>query len=161
MKRIILAVIFGVASLSSISTKAQVNVSINIGAQPKWGPQGYSHVDYYYLPEIESYYSVADRQYIYLNNGRWITSRNLPDRYRNYDLYKGYKIVMNTPKPYLSHSRNVQVYNNYKGGRERQLVIRDDRNHNNDRNGRPDINKGNQRDSRPDRNDDQRRGRRG
>ena len=158
MKRIILAVIFGVASLSSISTKAQVNLSINIGAQPKWGPQGYNHVDYYYLPEIESYYSVADRQYIYENNGRWITSRNLPDRYRNYDLYKGYKVVMNGPKPYLTHPKNVQQYNNYRG-RERQLVIRDSRN--NERNNRMEPNRGNQRDSRPDRDDNQRGGRRG
>ncbi len=138
MKQIILAVIFGVASLSSISTKAQVSLNINIGSQPKWGPTGYNHVDYYYLPDIETYYNVPDKQYTYMENGRWITAGNLPSKYRNYDLYKGYKVVMNSPKPYLSHKRNIQQYNKFKGGKTKQVVIRDSRKHRevkNDNNG--------------------------
>src|SRR4051812_6698169 len=103
MKRILLAVIFGVASLSSISTKAQVNLSINIGSQPQWGPTGYDHVDYYYLPDVDAYYNVPSKQYVYLDNGSWVFRPSLPAKYRGYDLYNGYKVVMNTPKPYLSH----------------------------------------------------------
>lgn len=80
MKRVLLAVVFGVASLSSIDTKAQVSVNINIGSQPQWGPSGYDHVDYYYLPDIDAYYNVPNKQYIYLNNGNWVFNSNLCSR---------------------------------------------------------------------------------
>ncbi|TDQ11159.1 hypothetical protein [Pedobacter metabolipauper] len=134
MKRIILAVIFGVASLSSISTKAQINLSINIGSQPQWGPSGYDHVEYYYLPDIEAYYNVPAKQYYYQDNGRWIHTSSLPARYRSYDLYRGYKVVMNSPKPYLSHNNNVKQYSKYKGNNGKQIAIRDSKKNSNDRN---------------------------
>lgn len=127
MKRILLAVVFGVASLSSINTKAQVSVNINIGSQPQWGPAGYDHVDYYYLPDIDAYYNVPSKQYIYLNNGNWVFNRNLPSRYRNYDLYNSYKVVINSPKPYLSHKVHVKEYGKYKGYKGKQIVLRDSR----------------------------------
>jgi len=127
MKRILLAVVFGVASLSSINTKAQVSVNINIGSQPQWGPSGYDHVDYYYLPDIDAYYNVPNKQYIYLNNGNWVFNSSLPSRYRNYDLYNGYKVVINSPKPYLSHKIHVKEYGKYKGYKGKQVVIRDSR----------------------------------
>ncbi|MCX2480110.1 hypothetical protein OQY15_13500 [Pedobacter sp. MC2016-15] len=125
MKRIILAVIFGVASLSSINTKAQVNVSINIGSQPQWGPAGYNHVDYYYLPDVDAYYNVPARQYVYLNNGAWVWRNSLPSQYRGFDLYNSYKVVMNTPKPYLSHQTHIREYSRYKGYKGKQANIRD------------------------------------
>lgn len=127
MKRILLAVVFGVASLSSINTKAQVSVNINIGSQPQWGPSGYDHVDYYYLPDIDAYYNVPNKQYIYMNNGNWVFNSSLPSRYRNYDLYNGYKVVINSPKPYLSHKIHVKEYGKYKGYKGKQVVIRDSR----------------------------------
>jgi hypothetical protein len=160
MKRIILAVVFGVASLSSISTKAQVSVNINLGAQPAWGPEGYNHVDYYYLPDIESYYNVADRRYVYQDNGRWTRSSSLPARYKNYDLYKGYKVVMNSPRPYLQHNNNVKLYSKFKGGRTQQVVIRDSRDYKN-KDHKPDYGRDNDRSSKQGNNNNQRGGRRG
>ncbi|WP_449438971.1 hypothetical protein [Pedobacter steynii] len=127
MKRILLAVAFGVASLSSINTKAQVSVNINIGSQPQWGPVGYDHVDYYYLPDIDAYYNVQNKQYIYLNNGKWTFNHSLPSRYRTYDLYNSYKVVINSPKPYLSHKVHVKEYSKYKGYKGKQVAIRDGR----------------------------------
>lgn len=138
MKRFLLAVVFGVASLSSIDTKAQVSININIGSQPQWGPVGYDHVDYYYMPDIDTYYYVPDRQYIYLSNGRWVFATSLPSRYRNYDLYNGYKVVINSPKPYLYHKVHVKEYGKYKGYKGKQVVIRDNRS---DRKARPANNK--------------------
>jgi len=125
MKRIVLAVIFGVASLSSINTKAQVSVNINIGSQPQWGPTGYDHVDYYYLPDVDAYYNVPARQYVYLNNGAWVWRNSLPSQYSGFDLYNSYKVVMNTPKPYLSHQTHVREYSKYKGYKGKQGNIRD------------------------------------
>lgn len=124
MKRIVLAVIFGVASLSSISTKAQVSVNINIGSQPQWGPTGYNHVDYYYLPDLDVYYYVPTAQYIYASNGSWVWRNSLPAKYSGYDLYNSYKVVMNTKRPYLSHQSHVQQYGKYKNYNGKQPNIR-------------------------------------
>lgn len=118
MKKLLLIAAIGFASLAAAPAKAQVSLSINIGSQPQWGPTGYNHVDYYYLPEVESYYYVPTRQFVYLSGNRWIHARNLPSRYRNYDLYRGRKVVINnSPRPWMRHDtyRTQYVSNNYYG----------------------------------------------
>jgi len=111
--------------VSGSSSQAQVNVSVNIGAQPMWGPAGYDAADYYYLPDIECYYYVPRRQFVYMNGPNWVFSANLPARCRNYDLYSGYKVVCSGPRPYSNFSHDRVVYANYRGYRGRQPVIRD------------------------------------
>jgi hypothetical protein len=138
----------------TVTTEAQVNVSINIGSQPTWGPAGYDHVDYYYMPDIESYYYVPDHVYIYKNGNSWQRSRTLPARYSNYDVYNSHKVVINgVNKPYLQNKRYRQEYAGYKGKHD-QTPIRDSRdqkyasrNHADNNNG---YNKGNNRGDRGD-----------
>ena len=74
MKTIIKATIIIAGILIFRTVPAQVSVYVNIGVQPLWGPVGYDYVEYYYLPEIECYYYVPRRQYVYLSNGRWTFS---------------------------------------------------------------------------------------
>ncbi len=76
------------------TTYAQVSVNVNIGSHPMWAPTGYSEVRYYYLPDVEAYYDVPSSMFIYFNGVNWIHRTSLPSRYRNYDLYHGYKVVM-------------------------------------------------------------------
>ncbi|WP_295649653.1 hypothetical protein [uncultured Mucilaginibacter sp.] len=106
-------------------TKAQFSISLNIGSQPTWGPVGYDHADYYYMPDIESYYNVSNHQFIYMSNGRWVFSASLPPRYANYDLYSGYKVVVNRPRPYLNFQQDRVQYGRYRGYRGHQTIIRD------------------------------------
>ncbi|MEJ5996406.1 hypothetical protein WG904_18400 [Pedobacter sp. Du54] len=106
MNKLILMVLVASATAIYQPAKAQVSLQINIGSQPNWGPRGYNHVDYYYLPEVESYYYVPTRQFVYLERNKWVHRKTLPARYRNYDLYRGRKVVINQPRPYLQH----QVY---------------------------------------------------
>jgi hypothetical protein len=115
MKKLLLMATLGVSALLASPAKAQVSVNINIGAQPAWGPTGYSHVDYYYLPEIESYYYVPTRKFIYYRENRWVHSNYLPSRYNNYDLRRGRKVVINSYRPYLQHNnyRNQYSYARY------------------------------------------------
>ena len=108
------------------TTQAQFRINVNIGSQPVWGPVGYDHVENYYLPDIESYYNVPTRQYTYFDNGRWVTAVSLPPRYRNYDLYSGYKVVINEQRPYLNNDVYRTKYGSYKN-RHDQVVIRDSR----------------------------------
>ena len=77
------------------SVHAQVSVSLNVGSPPMWGPVGYTDVQYYYLPDVEAYYDVQTSMFIYVDGGVWVRRGHLPERYRDYDLYGGYKVVMN------------------------------------------------------------------
>jgi len=110
MKKLIVFAMLGFAALSVMPAKAQVSVNVNIGSQPDWGPRGYNHVDYYYLPEVESYYYVPTRKFIYLSNGNWRHSNNLPSRYRGYNLHNGRKVVINSHRPYLKHNNYKKRY---------------------------------------------------
>lgn len=128
MKKIFLVAAILMVSLFSINgAKAQVSLNINVGSQPLWGPTGYNHVDYYYLPDINAYYYVPSGQYIYLNNGRWVWVNSLPSIYGNFDLYNAYKVVINKPKPYLQNNIYIAQYSKYKNYRGKQTVIRDSR----------------------------------
>jgi hypothetical protein len=134
MKKIILGAVilfaFAVAAKNS-QAQVKVGVNINIGSQPVWGPVGYDYVDYYYLPDIDAYYYVPERQFIYLSNGRWIFASSLPVAYRHYDLYSGYKVVINEPRPYLHPNVFRERYARYKGKMNEQVSIRHDNgNHN-------------------------------
>ena len=124
MKRFLLiAILFAVFVISSKNMQAQINISVNVGQQPAWGPTGYDYVDYYYMPDIDVYYYVPRHQYVYLAGGRWVFSTSLPARYRNYDLYSGYKVVINEPRPYLRNDVYRERYAPYRGRRD-QVVIR-------------------------------------
>lgn len=98
MKKLILFIAFFIAC-SSVSSLAQVNVQFNMGLQPLWGPVGYDYVRYYYLPDVEVYYDVTTRQYIYFNNGAWVRISSLPPVPRSFDIYNSYKVVINEPDP--------------------------------------------------------------
>jgi hypothetical protein len=122
MKRLLLLGMLGVIGWLPFQAKAQLSINVNIGSQPLWGPVGYDYVDYYYLPDIEAYYHVPNRQFIYLQNSRWIFSASLPSRYRGYDLYGGYKVVVNSRDPYRHFDRDRITYARYKSYRGQRVI---------------------------------------
>ena len=105
-------------------SKAQIRVNINIGSQPLWGPVGYDYVRYYYIPEIDVYYNVVNKKYTYYQGNRWVTKSKLPNRYKNVDLYRTYKVVLNESDPWRFHDRNRHSYGHYSRNYS-QIVIRD------------------------------------
>ncbi len=126
MKKIFVGVAFVFAALvynKEAFAQVRLNVNLNIGSQPDWGPVGYDHVDYYYLPDIQSYYYVPTRQFIYLSGGNWVFSNGLPPAYRSYDLYSGYKVVVNQPKAYLYYPTHRTQYERYRGYRGQTVII--------------------------------------
>ncbi|MFZ1261937.1 MAG: hypothetical protein WAT34_00390, partial [Chitinophagaceae bacterium] len=96
MKKILLITVFisAAAVFNNASAQIRFGININIGSQPDWGPVGYDRADYYYMPDIQTYYYVPTRKFIYLSGGHWVFSYNLPPAYRNYNLYTGYKVVV-------------------------------------------------------------------
>jgi hypothetical protein len=112
--------------IGSFGYNSIAQIHINIGIQPIWGPVGYDEADYYYLPDIDAYYDVPHRQYVYMENNVWVTRGYLPPRYSNYDLYSGHKVVINEPRPWMHHDRYRTEYIQYRG-RHDQQPIRDSR----------------------------------
>ncbi|MBG6111557.1 hypothetical protein H4V97_000668 [Flavobacterium sp. CG_23.5] len=115
----------GIILFVSSTIQAQVSVNVNLGTPPAWGPSGYSNVDYYYLPDVEAYYDIRASQFIYLNGGRWTRSRYLQGPYRNYNLYNGYKVVLNDyhgKTPYSNFkSHKVKYYKGYHGKPQKSI----------------------------------------
>jgi hypothetical protein len=115
----------GIVLFIAGSVSAQVSVNVNIGSPPAWGPSGYAETEYYYLPDVQAYYDIRASQFIYFGNGNWVRSRYLPRQYRNYDLYNGYKVVLNdyhgrTPYTYYK-SHKVKYYKGYKGKPQKSI----------------------------------------
>lgn len=121
----LILLVIGMLFLRSISAKAQVSVSVNIGTPPMWGPVGYTEVRYYYLPAVEAYYDVESSMFIYYNGGVWVHRTYLPGRYRNYDLYSGYKVVMTDYRgnaPYIHFKdHKKKYYRSYRGGSQKTI----------------------------------------
>jgi hypothetical protein len=114
----------GVLLVFTAPLKAQIHVdlNVNLGSQPVWGPTGYDHVDNYYLPDIEVYYNVPTHRYYYNQGGRWVSSSSLPSRYRNYDLYNSHKVVMNESQPWRNNESNKNKYSSFKGSHDQQPI---------------------------------------
>jgi len=126
MKKITFITALLLSSLLYKTSTAQVHINYreNIREQPVWGPVGYDHVEYYYMPDIDAYYYVPSRQYIYQERGRWVFASSLPHRYRNYNVYTGYKVVVNEQRPYRNAGNYRTMFAPYKG-RSNQAIIRD------------------------------------
>jgi len=131
MKKVMFLSLFVAAVLFADNIKAQVSVHFeaNIGRQPVWGPTGYDHVEYYYLPDIECYYNVARHKFIYFDNGNWRFASQLPDSYGNYDLDHAYKVVVNDYKPYLNHPYYRDKYREVVVHHDPQPIIRESDDH--------------------------------
>jgi hypothetical protein len=115
-------ILFSCFLFKSADAQVTVGVGVNIGSQPEWGPVGYSNVSYYYMPDIDAYYDVNAHQYIYLHNNAWVHVGYLPARYRNYDLYHGYKAVVNDRDPWLRNDEYRNRYASYRGRRDQEII---------------------------------------
>ena len=123
MKKILLGTAFMAGALMlthQSQAQVRVGINVNIGDQPSWRDTRYDYVEYYYLPDIETYYYVPGRQFIYLSGGQWLRSSNLPPRYRSYNLNTGYKVVVNRPNAYQYYQQDRVRYhgnNSWKNNR--------------------------------------------
>jgi len=80
---------------------------------------GYNHAEYYYMPDVGIYYDIPAHQYIYASDKGWVRKRSLPAKYRQYDIYHGYKVVLNQPSPWL---HNDELAARYARHRKRQAI---------------------------------------
>ena len=112
-----------IALLLACSLNAQVSVNVTAGTPPLWGPVGYTDVRYYYLPDVESYYDIQASMFICYVEGGWVHKTKLPSKYKSYDPYEGYKVVLidyhgNAPyKDFADHK--AKYAKGYKGSAQK------------------------------------------
>jgi hypothetical protein len=114
-----------VAACTWFAAPAQISFSLNIGAQPAWGPVGYDYADYYYLPEADCYYDIGANLFVYREGPYWRRAAMLPSRFGYVDLYRTHKVVINHVRdPWMNHN---YYYGHYRGYAHsyNQYAIRD------------------------------------
>ncbi|MFD0793824.1 hypothetical protein ACFQZX_09355 [Mucilaginibacter litoreus] len=129
MKRSVLlsAILLGALGYNSAKAQISVHIGFNIPARPVYVPapppppqpvvvydtdEFDDSDDYYYLPEVEAYYSVPRHCYFYMDGGRWVSAAYLPGAYRSYDWRTAVRYEVRARRPYMHHD----VYRGRWGG---------------------------------------------
>lgn len=101
-------VLTGCYSTSSTASRGQYDA-------PDWAPAYEPGVRYYYIPDIQTYYDVTSRNFVYLDHGQWIYSSNLPPVYSGYNLYNGYAVALDRRvyEPWRYHQNYEASYPPY------------------------------------------------
>ena len=120
--RYLLIIVVALFLSSALNAQIHVNLNLNLGSQPVWGPTGYDYVENYYLPDIDVWYNVPSHRYYYNEGGRWIYRSSLPSRFGNYDLYNSHKVVVNDRQPWLNNNTYRQKYSSFKGRHDQQPI---------------------------------------
>jgi len=102
MKQLFLFISLFSGILAFTTVKAQGYSNVIVNDEP--------HSDYYYLPDVDMYYYIPGRQYVYFDDGHWIFSRQLPSRHHNYDFAHGRRILVSGRNPYLHHDLHYRQY---------------------------------------------------
>jgi len=118
ISRIIAAVIIllfcGFISTPAKAQRVDVRLNINL---PQWAPryENVEQVQYYYLPDIECYYDVLNREFVYLEDGNWIFRNTLPPAYSWFDLNNAFIVVLNSNvhQPWMHFHYYVAHYPRY------------------------------------------------
>jgi hypothetical protein len=148
MKKLIIMSAVAISGLIYQNASAQIglHVNINLGARPVvMAPAPVYDEDYYYLPEVEAYYSVNQHCYYYQDGGSWISAAYLPGRYHDFDWRTSSHYAIRESRPYLHNDVYRSRYGGFEGRRDwnnrderssqRVYADRDRFDHNNNRGG--------------------------
>ncbi len=69
--------------------------------------------DYYYLPDVDAYYSVNEQCYYYNDGESWISAAYLPGAYRDYDWRSERRYEVRAPRPYMHDDVYRSRYNGH------------------------------------------------
>ncbi|EHQ30210.1 hypothetical protein [Mucilaginibacter paludis] len=122
MKKLILVSAIAISGLMYQTASAQIglHLNVNLGPRPVYVAPApvYNDADYYYLPEVEAYYSVSNHCYYYQDGGNWITGAYLPGRFHDYDWQHARRFAVNEPRPYLHNDVYRARYGGIQGRRD-------------------------------------------
>lgn len=125
LRLLLSAIVFFVAFSvhAQIETTKTTTVTTTL---PDWGVAGSPNARYYYIPDIESYYDIRTKNFVYMNDGKWVKTTDLPVAYKDYDLYGGYKVVLTEDaEPYDTFDKmKVKYKKGYKGDPQKTVKIK-------------------------------------
>ncbi|GGH07312.1 hypothetical protein [Mucilaginibacter phyllosphaerae] len=120
---ILSAILFGSLIYSNTQAQISVHIGFNVPARrvyvPAPPPQPVmvydndefdDSDDYYYLPEVEAYYSIPRHCYYYQDGGRWVSAAYLPGAYRNYDWRSAQRYEIRGSRPYMYHDKYLSKW---------------------------------------------------
>jgi hypothetical protein len=86
-------------------------------APPAWAPyyDNVNRVRYYYFPDIECYYDVWNREFVYLEDGSWMFGATLPPSYSWFDLNSAFIVLLDYDvfEPWMHFHYYVSHYPRY------------------------------------------------
>ncbi len=112
--------VLGLVLFFAGSAQGQISLRFNLGSPPQWAPVEHADSRYYYLPDVEAYYDVQSSMFIYYEGRNWVHRSYLPNHYRNYDLYRGYKVPMNNYHGSTPYTNFNEYKNKYSRGKNRE-----------------------------------------
>ncbi len=59
--------------------------------------------DYYYMPDVEAYYSVPQHRYYYNDGNSWVSAAYLPGRYHDFDWRTARHYEIHGDRPFMHH----------------------------------------------------------
>jgi hypothetical protein len=159
-KSIILsAILFGSLVYSTANAQVSVHIGFNIPTRRVYVPAPQPQPvmvydndelddsdDYYYLPDVEAYYSIPTHRYFYMDGGSWVSAAYLPGAYRNYDWRTARRFEVRGRRPYMQHE---QYRSKWGGNANRGDWNRRDNNYAGRNTNRNDWNRGNNGNDRP------------
>lgn len=112
MKRLLLISAIAISGLFYNTANAQIRLHVGVrlggpivvaASEPVayQEPVTYNNDDYYYLPDVDAYYSVGQQCYYYNEGGNWVSAAYLPGAYRDYDWRSYRHFEIRAPRPYL------------------------------------------------------------
>lgn len=111
---LLLVVLLSGCSTPTVAQKVAVSINVNL---PSWAPyyDNANLVRYYYFPDIECYYDVMNREFIYMEDGEWMFGRSLPPVYRWFDLDNCFIVALNSRvyEPWRHFNYYVSHYPRY------------------------------------------------
>lgn len=99
-----------------------INIAVNIDRQPAWGPAGYDCAAFYYMPALNVYYDVNASLFYYPSGASWIASQYLPHSYRNRDLYRTFKVVLNYSSPWQHNDHHRSQFRQYRNNHSQVTI---------------------------------------
>ena len=156
MKKLILVSTIAVSSLVYNTANAQIRFRLGLHFGPArvivqtppivayTEPVNYNgNEDYYYLPDLDAYYSVPEQCYYYMNEGQWVSAAYLPGAHHDFDWRYARHYEIRAPRPFMHYDYYRSRYNGVAfNGRWDHF---DNSNYygNDNHNNRPDNNRGN------------------
>src|SRR6476469_4820275 len=62
---------------------------------PLTDPKTLCDLRYYYFPNIEAFFDTKTSNYMYKQDGQWITAKEIPSGYRGYSIYNKASVFIN------------------------------------------------------------------